>query len=66
MFQVANWVFLAGDGSYQDLLAQVGGTSSPLEHFWSLAIEEQFYWVWPPLMLLVAEPRAACTAAARS
>jgi peptidoglycan/LPS O-acetylase OafA/YrhL len=47
VFQVANWVFLSGEGSYQDLLAQASGTASPLEHFWSLAIEEQFYWVWP-------------------
>jgi peptidoglycan/LPS O-acetylase OafA/YrhL len=54
VFQVANWVLLAGDGSYQDLLADTSGTPSPLEHFWSLAIEEQFYWVWPACMLLIA------------
>ncbi len=53
LFQVSNWVLLAGSTSYQDLLAQASGTVSPLEHFWSLAIEEQFYWLWPPVMLLL-------------
>jgi peptidoglycan/LPS O-acetylase OafA/YrhL len=47
LLQVANWVFLLGGGSYQELFDQAAGTTSPLEHYWSLAIEEQFYWLWP-------------------
>jgi peptidoglycan/LPS O-acetylase OafA/YrhL len=46
--QVFNWVQLAGSGSYGDLF---GSASSPLEHYWSLSIEEQFYWVWPVVVL---------------
>lgn len=41
--QVANWRFLFDDQSYADLFA----TPSAVLHFWSLAIEEQFYWAFP-------------------
>ena len=42
-----NWWQIAQDVSYFNAL----GDPSPLTHFWSLAIEEQFYLVWPPLLL---------------
>jgi peptidoglycan/LPS O-acetylase OafA/YrhL len=43
LFQVANWHFLFQDRDYGDLFA----APSPVLHFWSLAIEEQFYWLFP-------------------
>jgi peptidoglycan/LPS O-acetylase OafA/YrhL len=42
---VANWRFLFADASYAERFA----APSPVLHFWSLAIEEQFYWVFPLL-----------------
>ncbi|AEB06255.1 peptidoglycan-N-acetylmuramate O-acetyltransferase [Coriobacterium glomerans PW2] len=44
-----NWWQIAHNISYFNAL----GDPSPLTHFWSLAIEEQFYLVWPPLLLIM-------------
>src|SRR6184192_439573 len=38
-----NWRFAVGGTDY----FQEGQPPSPLQHFWSLGVEEQFYFVWP-------------------
>jgi peptidoglycan/LPS O-acetylase OafA/YrhL len=43
---VANWRFIQTDQSYFSSFEP-----SPLRHTWSLAIEEQFYVVWPLLLI---------------
>jgi peptidoglycan/LPS O-acetylase OafA/YrhL len=45
---VSNWWLIFQHVSYFDRF----GPPAPLEHLWSLAVEEQFYLLWPWLLLL--------------
>jgi peptidoglycan/LPS O-acetylase OafA/YrhL len=50
LFYIANWWAIAHTDGYWDLDA----APSPFEHMWSLAIEEQFYFLWPVLFVVLA------------
>ncbi|MDO4797420.1 MAG: acyltransferase family protein [Coriobacteriales bacterium] len=58
IFMIINWTKIFSNESY----FAAAGNPSPLTHFWSLAIEAQFYLIWPPVLFLlmrknVARPR---------
>jgi peptidoglycan/LPS O-acetylase OafA/YrhL len=44
---VTNWFFIFGDKSYFEF----AGRPSLVQHLWSLAVEEQFYLIWPLLFV---------------
>ncbi len=49
-FWIANWAFVAQKADY----FSHGATPSPLQHTWSLGVEEQYYLIWPVLLIAVA------------
>lgn len=48
IFYSSNWWFIFHKLSYFDSF----GSPSPLKNLWSLAIEEQFYVIWPLLLMI--------------
>ena len=55
LFWMSNWVFVAQRTDY----FSHGAPPSPLQHTWSLAVEEQYYLVWPLLVAAVVAGLAA-------
>jgi peptidoglycan/LPS O-acetylase OafA/YrhL len=48
IFYTSNWWFIFHEVSYFDSF----GSPSPLKNLWSLAIEEQFYIIWPIVLAI--------------
>lgn len=47
---VANWAFVSHETDY----FSQGAPPSPLQHTWSLGVEEQYYLIWPVLIAAMA------------
>lgn len=46
LLYVTNWVYVFTDQSY----FEISGRPPMLQHLWSLAVEEQFYLIWPAVV----------------
>lgn len=58
-FFASNWRFAIEGTDYFNADAAI----SPLQHYWSLSVEEQFYFVWPALMFAIGLLVARCSLA---
>ena len=47
---LANWHFAIEGTDYFNAT----NTVSPIQHYWSLSIEEQFYFIWPAVIFLIS------------
>ena len=55
LFYYSNWSNILTDTSYFEFI----GRPPMLKHLWSLAVEEQFYFIWPTVALLAYRWRGA-------
>ena len=57
-FYVGNqWWFWTYLQNWFLIFHDVGNTTTAIQHYWSLAVEEQFYIVWPLVIFIIRKPK---------